>query len=210
MKGIYIVLEGVVGTGKTTQAAKLHKYLKGLYPDREILLTREPGGTEISESIRKIVQGTSYKEIMAAETEAYLYAASRAQSLRAVVSPVLKKGGIIISDRSVVSSLAYQGSARKLGIKKVMEINRTAIEGFLPDLILFFELDPASGLKRTFDKDGDKFESKGVDFFREIAEGYKEISAMPEFRGSWKTIDASGSREEVFSRIKESLRKILH
>ena len=210
MKGIYIVLEGVVGTGKTTQAAKLHKYLKGLYPDREILLTREPGGTEISESIRKIVQGTSYKEIMAAETEAYLYAASRAQSLRAVVSPVLKKGGIIISDRSVVSSLAYQGSARKLGIKKVMEINRTAIEGFLPDLILFFELDPASGLKRTFDKDGDKFESKGVDFFREIAEGYKEISAMPEFRCSWKTIDASGSREEVFSRIKESLRKILH
>ncbi|MEK6917028.1 MAG: dTMP kinase [Nanoarchaeota archaeon] len=210
MKGIYIVLEGIVGTGKTTQATKLHEYLKKKFPDRQVLLTREPGGTQISESIRTLVQGTSFSEKMTAETEAYLYAASRAQSLRTIVEPVLKKEGIVISDRSVISSLAYQGIARKLGIKKIMEINKIAIEGFMPDLILFFDLNPEIGLKRTFDKNGDKFESKSVDFFNKITDGYNEIAQLPEFKQNWKTIDALGSKEEVFNRILGEINKLLH
>ena len=203
MKGIYLILEGVVGTGKTTQANNLLIYLKQKYPNKEVILTREPGGTEISETIRKLVQGTKFDEDMVPECEAYLYAASRAQSLRKIVMPVLEKGGIVISDRSFISSLAYQGFTRKLGIDKVLEINKIAIEKTEPDLILFFILDPEIGLSRTFDKKGDKFESENIEFFKQIEQGYSGVSKLPNFEKKWFNIDARGSESEVFNRIKD-------
>ena len=203
MKGIYLILEGVVGTGKTTQANNLLIYLKQKYPNKEVILTREPGGTEISETIRKLVQGTKFDEDMVPECEAYLYAASRAQSLRKIVMPVLEKGGIVISDRSFISSLAYQGFTRKLGIDKVLEINKIAIEKTEPDLILFFNLDPEIGLSRTFDKKGDKFESENIEFFKQIEQGYSGVSKLPNFEKKWFNIDARGSESEVFNRIKD-------
>ena len=199
----YILLEGVVGTGKTTQANKLFKFLKEKYPNKEVILTREPGGTEIAESIRKLVQGTEFTEEMDPICEAYLYASARAQSLRKVVRPVLEKKGIVIADRSFLSSLAYQGYAKDLGINKVLEINKSAISGFQPDFILFLQLDPEIGLSRTFDKEGDKHEKQGVEFFRKIEKGYFELSKM--YPEKWKTIDASGTQEEVFSKIKKEI-----
>ena len=125
MKGIYIVFEGIVGTGKSTQAKILYDFLKEKNKNREIILTKEPGGTEIADEIRKIAQATKFNEDMNPVCEAYLYAASRAQSLRKIVKPALEKGSIVISDRSFISSLAYQGAARKIGIEKVLEINKS-------------------------------------------------------------------------------------
>jgi dTMP kinase len=203
---MYLVFEGIVGTGKSTQSKMLLDYLKNSSKNKEIILTREPGGTQISEEIRKIVQAKKFDEKMSYECESYLYAASRAQSLRTIVKPVLDKGGIVISDRSFISSLAYQGYARKLGMQKVLDINRIAIEGFIPDIIFYLKLDIEKGLERTFDKDGDKFESKHISFFEEIERGYSEISKIKIFEKKWFIIDASGTKADVFERIK----KILH
>ncbi len=203
----YIILEGVVGTGKTTQADRLYEFLKQKFPDRNIVLTREPGGTEIAEAIRKLVQGTEFNEEMEPMCEAYLYASARAQSLRKIVKPALEKNSIVISDRSFLSSTAYQGYAKDLGIQKVLEINKSAIKGFEPDLVLFFKLDPEVGLSRTFDQDGDKHERRGVDFFKKIENGYLELSKL--YANVWKTIDASGDEEKVFSRIKKQVMDLL-
>jgi dTMP kinase len=205
---MYIVFEGTVGTGKSTQAKKLFEYLKQKYPNKEIILTREPGGTEISESIRQLVQGTNFNEKMNPITEAYLYASSRAQSLRLIVKPVLDNGGIVISDRTFISSLAYQGFARELGVDKILKINEVAIKGFYPDRILFLKLNPEIGLSRTFDKDGDKFEKENVSFFNKIEEGYMKLSEMNQFHNSWQTIDASGNINQVFDRILNTIKKI--
>jgi dTMP kinase len=205
MRGLYIIIEGVVGTGKSTQSKLLFESLKKEFPKKEVILTREPGGDEIAEAIRKIVQGTVFRQKMAEEAEAYLYAAARAQSLRSVVRPVLDKGGIVISDRSFISSLAYQGYARGLGIKKILDINKEAVDGILPNIILYIDLDPELGLKRTFDKSGDKFEKEDLAFFKKIEQGYKEISGMEEFKKTWKNIDGSGDKETVSKRIKDSI-----
>jgi len=207
MKGIYIVFEGSVGTGKSTQAKKLFDFLKERFPSKDIILTREPGGTEISENIRKLVQGTAFDEKMDKVTDAYLYASSRAQSLRQIVKPVIESGGIVISDRSFVTSLAYQGYAQGLGINKVLDINKTAVEGFMPDAIVYFDLPLDIGHNRTFDKSGDKWEKLDIDFFEKVNVGYKEVKKLD--MTSWIDIDAKGSIEEVFDRLINSLKEIL-
>jgi dTMP kinase len=201
---MYIVFEGTVGTGKSTQSRLLFDFLKKNNSNREVVLTREPGGSEIADSIRKLVQGSKFEEKMDYVAEAYLYAASRAQTIRNVVSPVLEKKGIVISDRSFISSLAYQGVGRSLGIDKVMEINKTAVS-VMPDIIIYMDLDPKVGLSRTFDKDGDKFEKKDVDFFTKIRQTYLDISKSGLISGKWISIDATGTKEEVFAKIRRSL-----
>lgn len=200
----YIVLEGVVGCGKTTQAKKLYEHLKKNYPGREIILTREPGGSEIAERIRTLVQGTEFSEVMTPECEAYLYAASRAQTLRSIVSPTIQRGGTVISDRSFLSSMAFQGAARGLGTETVLEINTPAVPIF-PDIILFIDLDPELGLQRSFDRNGDKFEKENKEFFKKIQQQYQEIARLPKFKERWRTIDGNGSVEEVFERIRKAL-----
>ena len=205
---MYIVLEGVVGTGKTTQATKLYEFLKSKFPEKKVILTREPGGTQIAEEIRKVVQGTEYKEDMTVMCEAYLYAAARAQSLNKIVKPVLESGGIVVSDRTFLSSLSYQGYVRS-NINLILEINKKAIEGFYPDLILFLDLEPKKGLMRTFDKDGDKWEKLDVNFFEKVRLGYIEISKMSKFSDKWINIDASGNINNVFERIKNKVMEIL-
>jgi dTMP kinase len=203
MRGAYIIIEGVVGTGKSTQSKILFEFLKKEFPNKEVILTREPGGDEIAEAIRKIVQGTVFRQKMTEESEAYLYAAARAQSLRTVVKPVLDRGGIVVSDRSFISSLAYQGYARGLGIKRVMEINKEAVDGILPNIILYIDLDPAIGVKRTFDKSGDKFEKEDLAFFKKIEQGYKEVSKLDNFREIWQNIDGTGDKDSVSRRIRD-------
>jgi dTMP kinase len=210
MKGSYIVFEGIVGTGKSTQSRKLYDYLKKKLSDREIVLTHEPGGDEIADSIRKIVQATNFKQGMTHECEAYLYAASRAQTLRTVIKPVLNRGGIVISDRSYISSAAYQGAARDLGIDKILEINKEAIGNIIPDLIIFIDLEPRIGLRRSFDAQGDKFEKETIEFFKRVELGYKEIAQREEFRNRWVNISGEGDIETVHGRIIQRIKTFLH
>ncbi len=204
-KGYYIVFEGVVGTGKSTQSKQLQAYLTDRFPDRQVVWTREPGGSEIAEAIRKIVQGTPFAETMDPVCEAYLYAAARAQSLRTVVAPVLEAGGIVIADRSFLTSVAWQGFGRELGFDAIWKINEAAVGPYLPNIIFCLDLDPAIALKRTSDAAGDKFESLPVEFFARCREGYSFLSKHPKFTNIWQTIDANGSRAEVFQRLIEKI-----
>lgn len=210
MKGTYIVFEGIVGTGKSTQSKRLYSYLQKKFPEKKIILTREPGGDEIAESVRKVVQGTKFGIAMQPEAEAYLYAASRAQALRSVVKPILDDGGIVISDRSYLSSVAYQGYARDLGMEKVLEINKIAVGNLIPDIIIYIKLEPEKSLQRVFDRKGDKFENENVLFFKKIEKGYEELSCLDSLKEKWHTVDGHGAIEDVSARIREVIRKTLH
>jgi len=209
---MYIVFEGIVGTGKSTQSEKLTEYLKKKHKGREVILTREPGGTEIADTIRNVVQGIDFDEEMHHICEAYLYAASRAQSLRSVVKPVLDKGGIVVADRSFLSSLTNQAFGRELGFDKVYSINKQAIEEVMPDVIIYLDYDIDKGMKRVFDKKGDKFERMGEDvyksFYDRVSKGYEFASAHPDFSDVWLTIDATGTVDEVFDKVLKGLEEL--
>jgi dTMP kinase len=198
---MFIVFEGIVGTGKSTQAERLYRYLREKHPEREIVETREPGGTEVAEAIRKLVQGTKFKEEMEPMCEVYLYAASRAQSTRKVVKPVLERGGIVIGDRSFITALAIHGYVKGVGVETVLDVNRAALDHVFPDLVLFMDMPVKMGLQRTFDDAGDRWESLGEDFFRKVAAGYEKASKLPVLDERWVNIDARGSKNDVFERI---------
>ncbi len=185
---MYIVFEWVVGTGKSTQSKKLTDRLRGQFPNRRVELVREPWGTEIAEAIRTLVQGTEFGEEMHPLTDAYLYASARAQLLHGHIKPLLDEGAIVVSDRNVASSLAYQWYTQGLGLDTVRDINRQAVGDLLPDAILFMDLDVEVGLGRTFDADGDKREKKKADFFVRVAEGYRAMSQMDDFAPMWEYI----------------------
>ena len=191
---MYIVFEGIVGTGKTTQSKRLVKYLKEQHK-KKVIWTREPGGTEIAEAIRKLVQGTKFKEKMDPICDHYLYAAARAQSLSKIVKPSLKSKKFVVSDRSFISALV-----RDIETKKALKINAAAIENLLPDLIFYIKLDPETGLSRIKDGDNDKFERKGIAFYKKINKGYELVSRMRMFKGKWINIDGRGSEDEVFKK----------
>lgn len=207
--GKYIVFEGVVGTGKTTQSKLLAGYLRERFPDREIVWTREPGGSEIAEAIRTVVQGTPFTESMNPISEAYLFAAARAQSLRTAVLPVLERGGIVISDRSFLSSLAFQGGGRGLGSDLVLKINTIAIEGSIPDAVIFLDMPVSQGVARAHDARGDKFESLPLDFAERCADGYRAMANFDFLRGRWQTVNATKSIDEVFADILKAVSPIL-
>lgn len=203
MRGLFIALEGPDGSGKSTITKLLGDYLskKGI----DFIMTREPGGTLISEKIRDIILDN--KNInMSAETEALLYAASRGQHVHEKIIPSLEKGTLVLCDRFVLSSLAYQGKGRDLGVEEVKAINDFAIKGIYPDLILFFHVDPELTLKRKTKKlGGDRLEQEGKDFHRNVYEGYMEVLEM--YPKNIKIIDATKSVEEV---LKQSIKEIDH
>lgn len=206
-KGIYIVFEGIVGSGKTTQSKMLVERLKKEFPKREVVWTREPGGSEISGAIRKIVQATEFEEEMEPVCEAYLYASARAHSLRRIVQPVIKRGGIVIADRSFITSVAFQGGGRRLGPDVVWNINKIAVDGIFPDMVFFLNLDLDQALERTRDKIGDKFERMKRDFFSDAVKGYKY--ARKKLGKIWVNIDGSKTVEEINQEILDSTIKLL-
>lgn len=207
-KGIYIIFEGIVGSGKTTQSKLLVERLKKEFPRREIVWTREPGGSEIAGAIRKVVQAIEYEETMEPVSEAYLYAAARAQMLRKVVVPIVKRGGIVVSDRSFVTSIAFQGAGRGLDYQTVLDINKVAVDGTYPDLLLFIDMDPAISLKRARDQIGDKWEKMGLDFFLRTKKGYQ--FAKRKLKKVWVDIDGNGSVEEIQGQIYNCVLKLIH
>lgn len=207
MKGYFLALEGPDGSGKSTIAKLMKKELEEKYK-LEIILTREPGGTEIGEDIRSILLSTANME-MGNRTEALLYAASRAQHVEEKIFPLVEDGKLVISDRYIFSSLAYQGFSRNLGIDEVMDINIFATNGFYPDRIIFFDLDPNLGLERKFaQKEGDRLEIAGDDFHKNVYQGYRE--AIKKYPDKVKAIDASKSVEEVFKSCLEIIKEDLN
>jgi len=194
LKGIFIALEGPDGSGKSTIMKKIMDYFKD--KKVEFVGTREPGGTEIGEDIRKIILDRKNKH-MAAETEALLYAASRGQHVHEKILPALKMGKVVICERFILSSLAYQGVGRELGIEEVRIINDFAIRGIRPDLTLFFDVDPEETLNRKTKKmGGDRLEKEGVEFHREVYHGYKKL--LQKYPDNIKIIDATQDVEKVF------------
>lgn len=205
MKGIFITLEGPDGSGKSTIMKKLTHYFKDKNID--FIGTREPGGTEIGEDIRNIILDKK-NENMAAETEALLYAASRGQHVHEKILPALKMGKIVLCERFILSSLAYQGVGRGLGIEEVRMINDFAIKGIRPDLTLFFHVDPSLTLDRkTKRNEGDRLEKEGTEFHKEVYRGYMEL--LKKHPENIKIIDASKTIEEVFNQSICHIEKVL-
>jgi dTMP kinase len=170
----FITFEGCDGCGKTTVLKLVSEELSKRNID--FLLTREPGGSKIAEQIRNIILDKKNIE-EDSRTEALLYAASRRQHLTDVVLPALEKGKLVLSDRYIDSSLAYQGYARGIGIKEVMSINAFAINGLMPDVTFFLDLTPEEGLKRiaSRSRESDRLDKEKLAFHQKVYEGYKII-----------------------------------
>jgi len=194
VKGLFITLEGPDGSGKSTVARLLADYLREKGYD--VLTTREPGGTKISEDIRNIILDTKNTN-MSYVTEALLYAASRAQHVYQKIKPAKEEGKIIICERFVLSSLVYQGIGRGLGIENVKAINDFAIQGVEPDVTLFFDIPPEVGLKRKNRRDrGDRLEREKLEFHKQVYEGY--LSLIKLYEGKIILIDATKTKEDIF------------
>ena len=173
MRGIFIVMEGPDGSGKSTQIEMLREYLDK--NGRKSVITREPGGTVISEQIRKIILDPANKE-MSHVTEMLLYAASRAQLMKEVVIPALEDGQVVISDRFVDSSMVYQGIARGLGTEIVANVNAPGIGEYKPDRIYYIDISEEEGLRRKkMQKKLDRLEQESIDFHHMVSEGYRNI-----------------------------------
>jgi dTMP kinase len=171
----FITLEGGEGSGKST----LINYIKDFLENRgkNVVVTREPGGIEIAEQIRSVILDRKNTK-MDGRTEALLYAAARRQHLVEKVIPSLNEGNIVLSDRFIDSSLAYQGYARGLGIDEVFSINEFAIGDFMPDLTLYLDLDPQVGLKRIAKNKGreiNRLDLEEINFHLKVREGYEEV-----------------------------------
>lgn len=196
MQGYFITFEGPDGAGKTTVINEVVKAIQGQCK-REILVTREPGGSKIAEKIRDIILDPANTE-MNAKTEALLYAASRSQHVSEIINPALKRGDLVISDRFVDSSLAYQGQGRGLGIDEVAQINDFATGHLEPDLTIFLDLDPAQGLARIAKvRSGseDRLEQEKLAFHEEVYRGYQKVNQAHPDRV--KVFDASQDLPQV-------------
>ena len=189
-KGYFITFEGPDGSGKTTAVAKR---LQEMGVDS--LYTREPGGIEIAEQIRRVILDPA-NTAMDSKTEALLYAAARRQHLIEKVLPALAEGKVVICDRFVDSSLAYQGVGRYLGIEEVLSINEFAIEGHWPDKTLYLDLAPQQGLDRIASRqDKDRLDQEKIDFHLRVCEGYRQVRRR--FAERMIVIDASQPVEQV-------------
>ncbi|MGG0739929.1 dTMP kinase [Niallia taxi] len=207
-KGIFITMEGPEGAGKTTILEMLYEHYieKGI----KIVKTREPGGIRISEKIREIILNPDHTE-MDGRTEALLYAAARRQHLVEKVIPALEEGAVVLSDRFIDSSLAYQGYARGIGIEEIWKINEFAIGEVMPDLTLYFDLDPEAGLARinkSNNREINRLDLEQLDFHQRVQEGYyKVIDKFPE---RLHKIEASQGVEDVFEQSLRAIDAILN
>lgn len=202
---MFITFEGGEGAGKSTAIKKIVEKLEK--EGREIVLTREPGGTPISEEIRRIILDKKNVD-MDKRTEALLYAASRRQHIVQKIIPSIKEGKIVLCDRFLDSSLAYQGYAREIGVDAVLEMNLFATEGLEPDLTFFFDLDPELGLKRiaaNSSREVNRLDVEKLSFHKAVREGF--LSLAKRFSYRFIVIDASKDPESVFLEIYSEIEK---
>ncbi|MBU3093808.1 dTMP kinase [Clostridium sp. CM028] len=202
-RGRLIALEGPDGSGKTTQIQLLEKHLKEL--GFEVVRTREPGGTEISEKIREIILDNDNCN-MSYMCEALLYAASRAQLVSEVIKPALDMGKIVICDRFVYSSMVYQGIGRGLGLERIKSMNEAALDGLEADLIFMITIPYEEGLNRKkMQKTLDRLENGGNEFHKKVFEGYLEICRK---YGKIEVIDGNRNVDEIHKDIINRIKKI--
>lgn len=207
MLGKFITFEGPEGAGKTTIIQMLHQSLQNI--GYSTLVTREPGGIKIAEEIRKIILNPEHKE-MDPRTEALLYAAARRQHLAEKVIPALDEGKVVLCDRFVDSSLAYQGFARGLGMKEVYQINEFAINGLMPHLTFYLDIDPEIGLKRINQNQGreiNRLDLEKLEFHYQVREGYLDL--LKRFPDRICLIDAHRPIDEVHQEIYQKIKKHL-
>lgn len=197
MQGLFISMEGPDGAGKSTQIQLLQDYLKD--KGYETIITREPGGTAISEAVRQIILNKEYKE-MCEKTELLLYAAARAQLVNEVIRPALNAGKAVICDRFVESSVVYQGIARGIGIDKVYAVNDYALEGLRPQLTILLDLDAEEGLHRKKNQaELDRMEAEGLEFHQKVVEGYRLLAEREKER--IMRISATLPKEDIHAKI---------
>lgn len=196
-QGVFITLEGGEGSGKTTILKGIIEFLSDKY---EVFSTREPGGSRIAEQIREVILNTENTD-MDELTEALLYAASRSQHLKEKVLPNLKEGKVVICDRFLDSSLAYQGYARGIGIEKVLKVNEFAVDNCMPDLTIYIDLDPNIGLSRIKQnrRELNRLDMEKIQFHQKVREGYLIVAEM--FPERIVTIDGDRTVEEILDEV---------
>jgi dTMP kinase len=194
---MFVTFEGIDGSGKTTQVELLRAELERR--GSEVVAVREPGGTELGEGIRRLVlHGVD----MTPWAEAALYAAARAELVAEVIAPALERGAAVLCDRYIDSSLAYQGTARGLGLDPVLELNLNAVSGLLPDRTFLLALDPEEGARRGSESP-DRIEREGLEFMRRVDRAYRELAATFEQRIA--VLDAARPPEEIAEEVRGRL-----
>lgn len=205
MKGKLITFEGLEGSGKSTHAGLLGSKLKE--NNYNIKVTREPGGTRIGELIRQITHSKENVDLTAV-SEAYLMAASRAQHVREIIRPAIDAGQIVIVDRFLDSSLAYQGYGRELGVEQILKLNVLAINSIKPDLTFYLDISPQDGIKRRNGSGKiDRLDLQQSDFYERVYKGYKQIAKQ--FKDRYFSIDSTKPINEVSDIVWDKVVKIL-
>jgi dTMP kinase len=190
MAGLFVTFEGIDRSGKTTQARLLCEAL-----GEEAQAVREPGGTEVGERLRDLLKDQTLS--IAPETEALMFAAARAELVAHVIRPALDEGRVVVSDRFLDSSLAYQGVARGLGVDDVEQINRFATGGLLPDITFLLSIDPARAPERAGQLD--RFEDEGDSLQRAVFDAYRDLAAADP--GRWRIVDADRPSDQVHADV---------
>ncbi|MDO4377848.1 MAG: dTMP kinase [Erysipelotrichia bacterium] len=203
--GLFLTIEGCDGSGKTTACKTVISRLQ--QEGYDVVYTREPGGSEIAEQIRNVILDVK-NTAMDKRCEALLYAAGRRQHLTEIILPALTAGKIVICDRFIDSSLAYQGNGRGIGMDEIFKINEFAIENHLPDMTVYYSIDAQEGLRRISGRENlDRLDAESIDFHKKVQQGYEIL--CQKYPKRIKVIDASLSKEEVaentYKLIKEKI-----
>ena len=195
---MFVSFEGIDGCGKTTQAQLLAESLRG--EGRDVVLTREPGGTPLGEQVRRLVL---HGDHVAPWAEAALYAAARAQHVDEVIRPALARGATVVCDRYLDSSVAYQGGGRGLGVDTVLELNLAVVDGLLPDRTVLVELDPETAAARV-GSSGDRIERDGIALWARVVDAYRALAAR--FPERYVVVDGRRPIPELAGEIRDHLR----
>ncbi|MGD1903618.1 MAG: dTMP kinase [Geitlerinemataceae cyanobacterium] len=203
--GLFVVFEGVEGSGKTTQIDRLEVWLRENQA-APVVRTREPGGTELGTQIRALLLDAKTREPIADRAELLLFAADRAQHVESFIRPQLEAGAIVLCDRFTASTIAYQGYARGLDLATISQLNAIATAGLAPDLTVWLDLDPAVGLERARDRgEVNRLDRESLAFHQRVYQGYSAVAAGIERDGRLCRIDASADVETVAATVRSAI-----